>query len=244
MNALLPIAPSEDTLARWQRRVRPLEQAALGDNVLLVHEIYSSIQGEGSHAGLPCSFVRLTACHLRCSYCDTRQAFGHGTAIAVDAVVQQVLQLGPKLCLITGGEPMLQRAVLPLMARLSDAGITVLLETSGSLGLQGVDARVICIIDMKTPSSGEVAANDYMLLDKLRPHDEVKFVLGSREDYLWAQSVVAQHVLTGRCTVLFGPVFGQLDPRDLVAWVLADRLEVRVQVQLHKYIWDPKTQGV
>lgn len=244
MNALLPIAASEATRARWQRRVRPLEQADLGGDMLLVHEIYSSIQGEGSHAGLPCSFVRLTACHLRCSYCDTRQAFGHGSPMQLGDVVQQVRALGPKLCLITGGEPMLQRQVLPLMQQLCEAGITVLLETSGSVSLHEVDPRVICIVDMKTPSSLEVAANDYTLLARLRPHDEVKFVIGSHEDYLWAKSILIDHNLLGRDGILFGPVFGKLDPKDLVQWVLADNLSVRVQVQLHKYIWDAKTQGV
>jgi 7-carboxy-7-deazaguanine synthase len=241
MSAQLPVIQG-DLAAKWQRRVRPLEGAP--EDSLVVHEIYASIQGEGTHVGLPCAFVRLTACHLRCSYCDTRQAFGHGSPKTLDAIVDEVMALGTPLCLITGGEPMLQANVLPLMATLCDRGMTVLLETSGSLPLTQVDARVVRIIDMKTPSSGEVLANDYTLLDALRPHDEVKFVIGDPADYAWAQEVVHKYGLVGRCAILFGPVFGALAPQDLVAWVLRDRLEVRVQVQLHKYIWDPSTQGV
>ena len=237
----LPIAPSVRP-DRLEKRLRPL-QLAPADG-LMVHEIYVSVQGEGTHAGLPCVFVRLTACHLRCSYCDTRQAFGQGTPMALADVFAQVDALGPKLCLITGGEPLLQGNVLPLMAQLGDAGYTGLLETSGSLPTDAVDPRVICILDMKSPSSGEEGANLYGLLHQLRPHDEVKFVLGDAADYAWAKGVLQAHALPGRAAILFGPVFGVLDPKDLVAWVLRDRLAVRVQVQLHKYIWHPQTQGV
>lgn len=241
MNVLLPLANAE-TLAKYERRVRPLAEAS--DEGLMVHEIYASIQGEGTHVGLPCSFVRLTACHLRCSYCDTRQAFGHGSQTSLADIVQRVLHLGPKLCLITGGEPMLQPNVVPLMATLCDAGIEVLLETSGSLDLSAVDPRVKRIIDMKTPSSGETQANDESLLEHVRHHDEVKCVIGDRQDYLWAKKMLERCQLVGRCPILFGPVFGVLPPEQLVAWVLEDALQVRVQVQLHKYIWGPKTQGV
>jgi 7-carboxy-7-deazaguanine synthase len=235
---LLHLSPNE----RLAKRLRPLALAPTDG--LMVHEIYVSIQGEGTHAGLPCVFVRTTACNLRCSYCDTRQAFANGKPWALDAVIAEVAAFGPKLCLITGGEPMLQSNVLPLMTRLADLGFTVLLETSGSIDLAPVDPRVVCIIDMKTPSSGEVDANLYGLLTTLRPHDEVKFVLGDENDYDWAKTIVAKYALVGRCSVLFGPVFDVLDPKELVAWVLRDHMEVRVQVQLHKYIWDAKTQGV
>ena len=231
--------PLTDSL---KKRLRPLTQDPQPG--LLLHEIYASIQGEGTHVGLPCTFVRLTACHLRCSYCDTREAFGGGRWRPVDEVVDAVTALGPKLCLITGGEPMLQPLVLPLMTALCDLGMEVLLETSGSLPLHEVDARVHRIIDMKCPSSGEVDQNLYDLLGALRPHDEVKFVIGDVADYRWAQKIVQQYKLEGQCPLLFGPVFGALDPKELVEWVIRDRLRVRVQVQLHKYIWSPKTRGV
>lgn len=237
---IVPGTPLDPT--RLSKRLRPLADVPAG--ALMVHEIYTSVQGEGTHVGLPCVFVRLTACHLRCTYCDTRQAFGNGRAIPLAEVVAQVQAEGPKLCLITGGEPLLQAQVHPLMTTLCDAGFTVLLETSGSLPTDDVDARVISIIDMKSPSSGEEGANLYPLLSRLRRHDEVKFVLGDEADYAWAKTVVQQHGLENHGQVLFGPVFGLLDPKDLIAWVLRDRLAVRVQVQLHKYIWHPKTQGV
>lgn len=225
-----------------QKRLAPLD--GLAPDALRIHEIYASLQGEGTHVGLPCTLVRLTACHLRCTYCDTAHAFGRGEQMTLDEVVGRTLALHPKLVLITGGEPLLQPAALPLMRRLCDAGRTVLLETSGALPIDDVDPRVRRIVDFKAPSSGECAANCWENVAQLRPHDEVKFVLGDRADYAWACGVVAEHRLTERCSVLFGPVFGRLQPKDLAAWMLQDALDVRMQVQLHKFIWDPAARGV
>ncbi len=228
--------------ARIQKRLQPLEDVRAGE--LLIHEIYASIQGESTYAGLPCTFVRTTACNLRCSYCDTVQAFKGGESMSPDAVFMEVERLGIKLVELTGGEPLLQQAVYPLMTRFCDAGYTVLLETSGSLDISKVDARVIKIVDFKTPSSRESEANDYTNVQHLAETDEVKFVLGSREDYEWARALMAQYDLSERCHVLMGTVFGRLEPRDLVDWIVEDKLDVRMQLQMHKYIWDPKKQGV
>ncbi|HET6346554.1 MAG TPA: radical SAM protein [Myxococcota bacterium] len=214
------------------------------DGGLLLHEVYASVQGESSYVGLPCTFVRTTACNLRCTYCDTPHAFAQGKPWRLVDVEAAIARLAPRLVLVTGGEPLLQPNVLPLMTRLCDRGYTVLLETSGSLDIRPVDPRVVRIVDMKTPSSGEVAANRYDNLAALRPRDELKFVLGGRDDYLWARTLVRERRLHEACTVLFGPVFGALEPRELVDWILADALPVRLQVQVHKYIWDPEVRGV
>ena len=228
--------------SRLQKRLRPL--AGLAPGRLLVHEIFASIQGESSYAGRPCIFVRTTACNLRCTYCDTRHAFVRGTPMALPEVVAAVTDLGLPLVEITGGEPLLQPAVLPLMAQLCDLGMTVMCETSGSLPIDTIDPRVVRVVDFKTPSSGEVAANDLTNIPHLSRRDEVKFVIGSREDYDWASGLVAEHSLARRCTLLMGTVYGALDDASLVAWILADRLPVRFQVQLHKVIWHPDRTGV
>lgn len=211
---------------------------------LVIHEIYASIQGESTYAGRPCTFVRTSGCHLRCGYCDTPHAFAQGEWRSHDDILREVEGHGLPLVELTGGEPLLQPEVLPLMKRLCDAGYTVLLETSGSLGIDDVDPRVVRIVDFKTPSSKELGANRYEIIPSLRPSDEVKLVLGSREDYLWAKNLVFEHELARRCTVLMGTVFGALAPRELVDWVVADRLPVRVQLQMHKVIWDPDARGV
>lgn len=224
------------------KRLLPLVD--LAPTQLQIHEIYASIQGEGTHVGLPCTLVRLTACHLRCSYCDTPHAFARGKRMQQDEVLQAVMALSPKLVLITGGEPLLQPAVLPLMQTLCDAGYEVLLETSGSLPIDAVYPRVVRIVDFKTPSSGEVAANAWDNVAHLRSHDEVKFVIGSEADYAWSKQMLYEHKLAERCHVLFGPVFDTIAVHDLVAWMMRDALPVRLQVQLHKYIWHPQTQGV
>ncbi|MDR3620745.1 MAG: radical SAM protein [Paludisphaera borealis] len=224
------------------RRLKPLEGKPAG--VLVVHEIYRSLQGESTYAGLPCVFVRLTACHLRCVYCDTPHAFQQGEPLSLDDVVEQALKLGDELVEITGGEPLLQDEVYPLMARLADQGRTVLLETSGAVDTSLVDPRVRVILDLKTPGSGELAANVWSNLDRLKPIDEVKFVLCSRDDFDWAVDVVRRHDLTRRCPVLFSAVFGQVNPTDLAAWILESRLPVRLQLQQHKILWDPKARGV
>jgi 7-carboxy-7-deazaguanine synthase len=212
---------------------------------LTINEIYQSIQGESSWAGLPCVFVRLTACDLRCTYCDTEYAFYEGKKHAPDDVLATVLQFDCPLVEITGGEPLLQKNVLPLMTRLCDAGRTVLIETSGAHDISQIDPRVHRIMDLKTPSSGECARNLYENIAHLAKRDEVKFVIGSREDYEWAREQVWKFGLPARCgCVLFSPVFGKIAPRDIVDWLLADKLEVRFQLQMHKFIWEPRARGV
>lgn len=210
----------------------------------MVHEVYRSLQGESTFAGLPCVFVRLTACHLRCTYCDTPHAFNQGEPMAVEDVAAAVLQMGGGLVELTGGEPLLQDEAYPLMERLADAGWTVLLETSGGVATDRVDPRVRVILDVKTPDSGEVDANVWSNLDRLRPTDEVKFVIGSRADFDWSIDVARRHDLASRCPVLMSAVFGRVDPTDLAAWVLDSGLPIRLQVQLHKILWDPAARGV
>ncbi len=224
------------------QRLRPLQGKAPG--TLVVHEIYRSLQGESTFAGLPCVFVRLTACHLRCVYCDTPHAFNQGEAMSMDDVVARTLALGDDLVEITGGEPLLQLEVHPLMSRLADAGKTVLLETSGAIDTSSVDPRVRVILDLKTPGSGEAGANVWSNLELLKPTDELKFVVCDRADFDWAVNVVREHRLTERCPVLFSAAFGQVNPTDLAAWILESRLPARLQLQQHKILWDPKARGV
>jgi 7-carboxy-7-deazaguanine synthase len=213
--------------------------------LLTINEIFYSIQGESTFAGRPCVFVRLTACDLRCTWCDTPYAFHEGRKRSVDAVLEEVAAYGCPLVEVTGGEPLLQQEVYTLMDRLIAAGRTVLLETGGHRSTADVPGQVITILDVKCPGSGESSRNDWSNLDRLRPHDQVKFVISDRTDYEYARDVVLRHDLAGRAAaVLFSPVHGALGPRQLSEWVLADRLPVRVQIQLHKYIWDPETRGV
>jgi 7-carboxy-7-deazaguanine synthase len=213
--------------------------------MLTINEIFHSIQGESTHAGRPCVFVRLTACDLRCSWCDTTYAFHEGRKMSVDEVLQRVDGYGCDVVEITGGEPLLQKEVYPLMQRLLEQGRTVMLETGGHLSADSVPEGVIRVIDVKCPGSGESEKNHWANLDRLRPTDEVKFVIRDRIDYEYAREVVLTRTLVGRCTaVLFSPVHGVLDPKQLAAWVLEDRLAVRVQLQVHKYIWDATTRGV
>jgi len=213
--------------------------------VLTINEIFHSIQGESTHAGRPCVFVRLTACDLRCSWCDTPYAFHEGRKMSVDEVVAAVDAAGCELVEITGGEPLLQEEVYPLMDRLLASGRTVLLETGGHRPIDRVPQAVVKIVDIKCPASGEAAKNDWENLGRLSPHDEVKFVIQDRADYEYARQIVEKHDLVHRSgAVLFSPVHGLLDPRQLAEWILADRLPVRLQLQAHKYIWDPKTRGV
>ena len=224
------------------QRLRPLQGKAAG--TLVIHEIYRSLQGESTFAGLPCVFVRLTACHLRCVYCDTPHAFNQGETMSVDDVVARTLALGDDLVEITGGEPLLQLEVYPLMSRLADAGKTVLLETSGALDTSAVDPRVLVILDLKTPGSGEVEANVWSNIERLKPTDELKFVLCDRADFDWAVNVVREHRLTERCPVLFSAAFGQVNPTELAGWILESHLPVRLQLQQHKILWDPNARGV
>jgi 7-carboxy-7-deazaguanine synthase len=213
--------------------------------MLTINEIFYSIQGESSYAGRPCVFVRLTACDLRCAWCDTEHAFHEGRKQSLDEVLADVDRLGCPLVEVTGGEPLLQEAVYPLMRSLLDRGSTVLLETGGHRSTARVPEGVITILDVKCPGSGETHRNDWSNLERLRPHDEVKFVVKDREDYEFARDVIAEYGLGERAeAVHLSPVHGVMNLRLLSEWVLADRLPVRVQVQLHKYIWDPGTRGV
>jgi 7-carboxy-7-deazaguanine synthase len=213
--------------------------------MLTINEIFYSIQGESSRAGQPCVFVRLTACDLRCSWCDTPYAFAEGRKMSVDEVIAAVEQYGCPLVEVTGGEPLLQEDVYELMERLSGAGRTVMLETGGHRSIARVPAGVTKIVDVKCPGSGEADKNDWSNLNALAPHDEVKFVVKDRIDYEFARGVIARHGLADRAAaVLLSPVHGVLDARALSEWMLADRLPARLQVQLHKYIWTPTTRGV
>ncbi|MCC6464274.1 MAG: radical SAM protein [Planctomycetes bacterium] len=211
---------------------------------LVVNEIFLSIQGESTHAGRPCVFVRTAACNLRCSYCDTAYAFHEGRAMDLNEVLSQVLALETRLVELTGGEPLLQPAAPELCRRLLAAGREVLVETSGSVDISVVPQGAHVILDVKTPGSGEEAANDYGNLARLRPGDEVKFVLVSRADYEWARDLVRQRELHRHTTVLFSPAFRLVAPVDLARWINDDRLPVRLNLQLHKYIWPPHQRGV
>jgi 7-carboxy-7-deazaguanine synthase len=215
------------------------------EDTLVLHEIYASIQGESTWAGLRCTFVRTTGCNLRCSYCDTPQAFYGGTRVRRADVLTRALSFDTPLVEVTGGEPLLQPGVIPLMRELCDAGRTVLLETSGERDIAAVDPRVHRIVDFKTPDSGESHRNRWANVPLLGPRDEVKFVLCSEGDYRWMRETVRERGLASRVkSVLVSTAFGRLAARDVVAWVLRDRLDVRVQLQLHKYIWTPDAQGV
>ncbi len=213
--------------------------------MLTINEIFHSIQGESTHAGRPCVFVRLTACDLRCRWCDTPYAFHEGRKMSVDDVVADVEARGCQTVEVTGGEPLLQPDVYPLMQRLLDAGKTVLIETGGHRSIADVPAGVIRIMDVKCPGSGESERNDWSNFAHLTATDEVKFVIADRRDYEFAKAIVERENLPARVNaVLFSPVHGELDPKQLSEWVIADRLDVRVQLQVHKYIWSPETRGV
>ncbi len=210
-----------------------------------VHEIYESIQGESTFAGLPCTFVRLSRCNLRCRWCDTPQAFEGGVEMSRADVLDRVLSLGTPLVELTGGEPLLQAGAIPLLAELCDAGRTVLLETSGERDISKVDPRVHRIVDFKAPGSGESTKNRWANVELLTKRDEVKLVLADRADYEWAKEVIQTHQLADRVkAVLLSCVWGELDPKDLVQWVLKDKIPVRVQIQVHKVIWGADTEGV
>ncbi len=213
--------------------------------MLLVHEIYASIQGESTHAGRPCTFVRLTACDLRCTWCDTAYAFTGGKKMSIDDVVAAVEQLRCPLVELTGGEPLLQADVIPLMAKLVALGHEVLIETGGHLPIANLPPEVVAIMDVKCPGSGENAKMHWPNIDALRPHDEVKFVINDRVDYDYARAIVRERDLASRVeAVQFSPVFGTLPAADLARWILEDHLPVRLQLQQHKYVWAPDARGV
>jgi 7-carboxy-7-deazaguanine synthase len=209
-----------------------------------VTEIFHSIQGESTYAGQPCVFVRLTGCPLRCTWCDTEYAFYGGSEVALEDIVAKVGSYGCRLVEITGGEPLAQSEAFALISRLCDQTFDVLIETSGAIDTASVDPRAHLILDVKCPASGMSDRMHWPNLSRVTEKDEVKFVLADRSDYEWARQVLMDHEVANRCTVLMSPVFGALDPRQLAEWVLADRLPVRVQLQLHKFIWAPDMRGV
>ncbi len=210
-----------------------------------VNEIFHSIQGESTWAGLPCVFVRLTGCNLRCTWCDTAYAFYEGHQMNVAEVAARVDSFGCRLVEITGGEPLLQPGVHALIATLLERGHRVMIETSGERDISTLDSRVIRIVDLKCPASGESARNRWINIEHLTVRDEVKFVLADRRDYEWARDAIRTYQLNDRVNaILLSPVFGQLEPSDLAAWILADRLPVRMQLQMHKHIWSPTARGV
>lgn len=204
---------------------------------LRITEIFHSLQGESATVGLRTVFVRLTGCPLRCGYCDTAYAFKGGNWMELDAILAEVARHEVRYVTVTGGEPLAQAECLGLLRALCDAGYEVSLETSGALDVSDVDPRVVKIMDLKTPSSGESSKNRYENIAHLLPHDQVKFVIADEADYRWSCEQLAQHRLTERCAVLFSPVAGQMTPSDLADWIIRDRLDVRFQVQLHKLLW-------
>ena len=213
--------------------------------MLKINEIYHSIQGESTSAGKPCVFVRLTYCNLRCTYCDTEYAFHEGKDLSVQQVIDEVEKYNCKLVEVTGGEPLVQiEECLELMNKLCDLGYKVLIETGGSISIKEIDPRVKIIMDLKCPSSGMEQKNLYENLQYLKPTDELKFVIGNREDYEWTNTILDKYNLNGKCEILFSAVFGELEPVQLVNWILEDKLDVRFQLQMHKYIWHPETKRV
>jgi len=212
--------------------------------MLKVNEIYHSIQGESTYSGLPCVFIRLTGCNLRCTYCDTEYAFFDGNERSVDEIIDEIRKYNCKLVEITGGEPLIQDNSIELMKKLCDNDFTVMLETAGNMSIKNVDERVKIIMDLKCPSSGMMDKNLYENTEHLKKEDEIKFVIGNREDYDWSKNTLSKYNLNNKCTVHFSAVFNKLDPQSLVNWILEDKLEVRFQLQMHKFIWHPETKGV
>lgn len=218
--------------------------AATGEPRLRIHEIFYSLQGESTFAGRPCVLVRLTGCQMRCVWCDTEYAFYEGGWMTLDEIVARVAAFGCSLVEVTGGEPLLQPNVHPLMSRLCDAGYELLLETGGGLDIAAVDPRVRRIVDVKCPGSGESENNRWRNLDDLRPTDELKFVVADRVDYDWAKQLIEERGLAARCPIHLSPVWESMPPADLAAWILADRLPVRLTLQQHKILWGKDTRGV
>ena len=209
-----------------------------------INEIFVSIQGESTYTGRPCIFIRTAGCNLRCSYCDTEYAFYDGKEMSSDEIFDIVEESGLKLVEITGGEPLLQKELPELLDRLLEANYEVLIETSGSMDIDKIDSRAVRIMDLKCPSSGEVSKNNLSNLNKLKPSDEVKFVVGNTEDYNWASEIIEKYNLDKKVTVLFSPIFDKLDPVKLAEWILKDKKNVRMQIQLHKIIWGADAAGV
>ena len=212
--------------------------------MLKVNEIYHSIQGESTNAGLMCVFIRLTGCNLRCTYCDSEYAFYEGKERSVEDIVEEVRKYNCKLVELTGGEPLMQDEIITLMQKLCDEDFDVMLETAGNMPIKDVDERVKIIMDLKCPSSGMMDKNLYENIDHLKKDDEVKFVIGNREDYNWMKEIINKYDLQNKCALLASVVFGKLEPLTLVNWILEAKLEVRFQLQMHKFIWHPETKGV
>ena len=211
---------------------------------LKINEIYYSVQGESTHSGCPCIFIRLTYCNLRCSYCDTEYAFYDGKDMEITDIMSEIKQWDCNLVEVTGGEPLFQDECIDLLNELVNSNYEVMLETGGSLSISDVPKKVVKIVDFKCPSSGMVKKNLWSIVDDLQAHDEVKFVIGNREDFDWAKDRITEYSLDKICTLLFSPTFGEIDPQQIVEWILAENLPVRMQLQMHKMIWSPEEKGV
>ncbi len=211
---------------------------------LKINEIYYSVQGESTHAGRPCIFIRLTYCNLRCTYCDTEYAFYEGKDMEISEIMNEIQQWDCNLVEVTGGEPLFQEECIDLLNELVNSNYEVMLETGGSLSISDVPKKVVKIVDFKCPSSGMVKKNLWSIVDDLQAHDEVKFVIGNREDFDWAKDRITEYSLDKICTLLFSPTFGEIDPQQIVEWILAENLPVRMQLQMHKMIWSPEEKGV
>ena len=214
------------------------------NNKLKINEIFKSIQGESTCMGLPCAFIRLTGCNLRCTYCDTEYSFYEGKDMTLKQIIDTIVPMKTKLVEITGGEPMLQENVIPLMSKLINMNYTVLLETSGAISLKNVPKEVKKIVDFKCPSSGMEDKNLWTILEELNKEDEIKFVIGDKIDYQWTKKIVEKYQLNKKWTILLSPVFEKLSLEELSKWILSDNFNVRLQLQMHKYIWDPEKRGV
>ncbi len=211
---------------------------------LKINEIYYSVQGESTHTGRPCIFIRLTYCNLRCSYCDTEYAFYEGKDMEIAQIMSEIQQWDCNLVEVTGGEPLFQEECIDLLHELINSNYEVMLETGGSLSISDVPKKVIKIVDFKCPSSKMEKKNLWSIVDDLQAHDEVKFVIGNREDFDWAKDRITEYSLDKICTLLFSPTFGEIDPQQIVEWILAENLPVRMQLQMHKMIWSPEEKGV
>lgn len=208
-----------------------------------VCEIFTSIQGESRFAGMPCTFIRMTGCNLRCSYCDTKYAYHEGDDLSEDSIINRVKKAGTELVEITGGEPLLQKGVGALITRLLDEGFDVLVETNGSYSIKDIDKRAVVILDIKTPGSGMADKMEFSNIHQIKLDDEIKFVITSRRDYEWTKDIMATYDLSNKGHVLLSPAYGMLDPQDLIQWMLEDGINARLNLQLHKYIFGPDTRG-
>lgn len=214
------------------------------ENALRINEIFYSIQGESTYAGMPCVFVRLTYCNLRCSFCDTEYAFFEGDYKSFDDIFSEIKKYNCSLIEITGGEPLLQKNVMPFMTMLCDMGYEVLIETGGHMDISGIDDRVKRIMDIKCPGSGESDKNYWQNLNLIKESDQIKFVISNHEDYKWAKNIIEKYDLNKKCQLLMSPNFNKTKNKTLAEWILADQLDVRFQIQIHKYIWPPDQRGV